>query len=73
MNMIVGSLFCSIWNVSSKKLLRGSERKKDLSMYPDYQFGKQWFHPEEASNLRVRIHNLLVEEFKTAKESSAKC
>ncbi|KVH96072.1 Peptidase C48, SUMO/Sentrin/Ubl1, partial [Cynara cardunculus var. scolymus] len=47
-------------------------RKKDLSM-----FGKQWFHPEEASNLRVRIHNLLVQEFKSAKEkekaSSPKC
>ncbi|KAD2393771.1 hypothetical protein E3N88_40748 [Mikania micrantha] len=46
--------------------------EKDLSM-----FGKQWFHPEEASNLRVRIHNLLVQEFKMAKDKetilSPKC
>ncbi|KAI3696513.1 hypothetical protein L1987_79531 [Smallanthus sonchifolius] len=39
---------------------------RDLSM-----FGKQWFHPEEASNLRVRIHNLLVQEFKIAKDKDA--
>ncbi|KAI3733519.1 hypothetical protein L6452_12962 [Arctium lappa] len=38
-------------------------RKEDLSM-----FNKQWFHPDEASNLRVRIHNLLVQEFKIAKD-----
>ncbi|KAJ9549024.1 hypothetical protein OSB04_021567 [Centaurea solstitialis] len=38
-------------------------KKKDLSM-----FSRQWFDPAEASNLRVRIHNLLVEEFKNAKE-----
>ncbi|KAI3502409.1 hypothetical protein L1887_30461 [Cichorium endivia] len=38
-------------------------KKKHLSM-----FGKQWFQPEEASDLRVRVHNLLVEEFKNAKE-----
>ncbi|KAJ0678459.1 putative Ulp1 peptidase [Helianthus annuus] len=37
--------------------------KKDISM-----FGKQWFLPEEASSLRVRINNLLVQEFKVAKE-----
>ncbi|KAL8224581.1 hypothetical protein R6Q57_020056 [Mikania cordata] len=46
--------------------------ENDLSM-----FGKQWFHPEEASNLRVRIHNLLVQEFKMAKDKetilSPKC
>ncbi|KAI3816804.1 hypothetical protein L1987_16509 [Smallanthus sonchifolius] len=39
---------------------------RDLSM-----FGKQWFRPEEASNLRVRIHNLLVQEFKIAKDKEA--
>ncbi|KAI7733241.1 hypothetical protein M8C21_003055 [Ambrosia artemisiifolia] len=37
--------------------------EKDISM-----FGRQWFLPEEASNLRVRIHNLLVQEFKNAKD-----
>nr|XP_043606355.1 ubiquitin-like-specific protease 1D isoform X2 [Erigeron canadensis] len=41
-------------------------RKKDLRM-----FGKQWFLPEEASNLRGRIRNLLVEEFKKAKETES--
>ncbi|KAF5741063.1 ubiquitin-like-specific protease 1D isoform X2 [Tripterygium wilfordii] len=33
--------------------------KKDLAM-----FGKQWFKPEEASGLRKKIRNLLLEEFK---------
>ncbi|KAJ0725736.1 putative Ulp1 peptidase [Helianthus annuus] len=40
--------------------------KKDISM-----FGKQWFLPEEASSLRVRINNLLVQEFKVAKEKES--
>ncbi|PWA90947.1 Peptidase C48, SUMO/Sentrin/Ubl1 [Artemisia annua] len=38
-------------------------REKDLSM-----FSKQWFCPEEASNLRWTINDLLVGEFKIAKE-----
>ncbi|KAJ9554411.1 hypothetical protein OSB04_018456 [Centaurea solstitialis] len=43
--------------------------KEHLSM-----FNKQWFHPNEASNLRVRIHNLLVQEFKIAKDKEdTKC
>jgi hypothetical protein len=33
-----------------------------------YQFSKQWFRPEEASNLRWTINDLLVGEFKIAKE-----
>ncbi|KAK1420010.1 hypothetical protein QVD17_29509 [Tagetes erecta] len=40
--------------------------EKDLSM-----FGKKWFLPEEASNLRVRMHNLLVQEFNNAKDKEA--
>jgi ubiquitin-like-specific protease 1C/D len=32
-------------------------KKKDLAM-----FSKRWFKPEEASNLRAKIHNLLVAE-----------
>ncbi|KAJ7953629.1 ubiquitin-like-specific protease 1D [Quillaja saponaria] len=38
-------------------------RKNDLSM-----FGKQWFKPEEASGLRVKIRKLLMEEFQNACE-----
>ncbi|KAL7610589.1 hypothetical protein Lser_V15G11439 [Lactuca serriola] len=38
-------------------------KKKHLTM-----FGRQWFQPEEASDLRVKVHNLLVEEFKNVKE-----
>ncbi|XVE75058.1 hypothetical protein DITRI_Ditri12bG0067000 [Diplodiscus trichospermus] len=38
-------------------------KKKDLAM-----FGKQWFRPEEASNLRVKIRNLLIEQFGSASE-----
>ncbi|CAI9300160.1 unnamed protein product [Lactuca saligna] len=38
-------------------------KEKDLSM-----FGKQWFMPQEASNLRRRISNLLVQQFKIAKQ-----
>nr|GEU29892.1 hypothetical protein [Tanacetum cinerariifolium] len=37
--------------------------EKDLSM-----FNKQWFRPEEASNLRWTINDLLVGEFKIAKD-----
>ncbi|PON98938.1 Ulp1 protease family, C-terminal catalytic domain containing protein [Trema orientale] len=40
-------------------------KKKDLAM-----FGKQWFKPEEASGLRVKIRSLLIEEFKNAKANS---
>ncbi|KAK4263236.1 hypothetical protein QN277_028676 [Acacia crassicarpa] len=36
-------------------------KKKDLNM-----FGKKWFKPEEASSLRVKIHNLLKEEFQNS-------
>ncbi|KAF7809284.1 ubiquitin-like-specific protease 1D isoform X1 [Senna tora] len=36
-------------------------KKKDLAM-----FGKQWFKPEEASNLRAKIRNLLKEEFRNS-------
>ncbi|KAK2636460.1 hypothetical protein Ddye_031252 [Dipteronia dyeriana] len=38
-------------------------KKQDLDM-----FGKRWFRPEEASGLRVKIRNLLKEEFELAKE-----
>ncbi|KAK1437822.1 hypothetical protein QVD17_03620 [Tagetes erecta] len=41
-------------------------RKKDLSM-----FSKQWFRPQEASDLRTKIYDLLVEEFKKAKEKES--
>ncbi|MFS8031516.1 putative Ulp1 peptidase [Helianthus anomalus] len=41
-------------------------RKKDLSM-----FSKQWFRPQEASNLRAKVCELLVEEFKKAKEKES--
>ncbi|KAK9052099.1 hypothetical protein SSX86_028727 [Deinandra increscens subsp. villosa] len=40
--------------------------KKDLSM-----FSKQWFRPQEASNLRAKIYDLLVEEFKKAKQKES--
>nr|XP_043607939.1 ubiquitin-like-specific protease 1D isoform X2 [Erigeron canadensis] len=47
-------------------------REEDLSM-----FSKEWFRPEEASNLRGKIYDLLVQEFKIAKEKettlSPKC
>ncbi|KAJ4830034.1 Ubiquitin-like-specific protease 1C [Turnera subulata] len=36
-------------------------KKRDLEM-----FGKQWFKPEEASNLRTRIQSLLMDEFENA-------
>ncbi|XP_054775815.1 ubiquitin-like-specific protease 1D isoform X1 [Prosopis cineraria] len=36
-------------------------KKKDLNM-----FGKKWFKPEEASSLRVKIRNLLKEEFQNS-------
>ncbi|CAL5418949.1 unnamed protein product [Camellia sinensis] len=36
-------------------------KRKDLAM-----FGKKWFKPEEASNLRHKIRRLLVEEFRNA-------
>ncbi|KAD7478884.1 hypothetical protein E3N88_02020 [Mikania micrantha] len=39
-------------------------KKKYISM-----FSRQWFRAEEASNLRAKIFNLLVEQFKKAKES----
>lgn len=32
----------------------------------NFQFGNKWFRPEEASNLRVKIRNLLKLEFKHA-------
>ncbi|GMJ03653.1 UB-like protease 1D, OVERLY TOLERANT TO SALT 1 [Hibiscus trionum] len=38
-------------------------KKKDLAM-----FGKQWFRPEQASGLRVKIRNLLIEQFESANE-----
>ncbi|KAL5759799.1 hypothetical protein ACOSP7_018309 [Xanthoceras sorbifolium] len=38
-------------------------KKEDLAM-----FGKRWFRPEEASGLRVKIRNLLKEEFELSKE-----
>ncbi|XP_076918355.1 ubiquitin-like-specific protease 1D isoform X2 [Bidens hawaiensis] len=41
------------------------KEEKDLSS----MFGKQWFPPKEASNLRWRVHKLLVEEFKTLKDN----
>ncbi|XP_071692871.1 ubiquitin-like-specific protease 1C isoform X2 [Rutidosis leptorrhynchoides] len=40
-------------------------RKKDLSM-----FGKQWFRAQEASKSRVKIYDLLVQEFKKAKKAN---
>ncbi|XP_021293496.1 ubiquitin-like-specific protease 1D isoform X2 [Herrania umbratica] len=39
-------------------------KKKDLAM-----FGKQWFRPEEASSLRVKLRNLLIEQFRSASEN----
>ncbi|KAJ9176401.1 hypothetical protein P3X46_011718 [Hevea brasiliensis] len=39
-------------------------KKKDLAM-----FGKQWFRPEQASGLRVKIRKLLFNEFQNANES----
>ncbi|PWA71236.1 Peptidase C48, SUMO/Sentrin/Ubl1 [Artemisia annua] len=41
-------------------------KKKDLSM-----FRRQWFQPQEASNLRPAICNLLVEEFRKVKEKES--
>ncbi|KAL2546995.1 ubiquitin-like-specific protease 1D [Forsythia ovata] len=38
-------------------------KKKDLSM-----FGKQWFRPENASDLRRKIRNILEKEFRNASE-----
>ncbi|KAG7979613.1 hypothetical protein I3843_05G139200 [Carya illinoinensis] len=38
-------------------------KKKDLAM-----FGRQWFKPEEASGLRVKIRKILVQEFRKACE-----
>ncbi|KAI3516269.1 hypothetical protein L1887_15180 [Cichorium endivia] len=38
-------------------------KEEDLSM-----FSKQWFRPQEASNLRTKIHNLLVHQFNFAKQ-----
>lgn len=40
-------------------------KKKDLAM-----FGKQWFKPEEASGLRVKIQNLLMKELQNASENN---
>lgn len=40
-------------------------KKKDLAM-----FGKQWFKPEEASGLRVKIRNLLMKELQNASENN---
>ncbi|XVF84964.1 hypothetical protein PTKIN_Ptkin17bG0080900 [Pterospermum kingtungense] len=39
-------------------------KKKDLAM-----FGEQWFRPEEASSLRVKIRNLLIQQFQSASEA----
>ncbi|XP_039013252.1 ubiquitin-like-specific protease 1D isoform X1 [Hibiscus syriacus] len=38
-------------------------KKKDLAM-----FGKQWFRPEQASGLRLKIRNLLIKQFQIANE-----
>ncbi|GMJ08234.1 UB-like protease 1D, OVERLY TOLERANT TO SALT 1 [Hibiscus trionum] len=38
-------------------------KKKDLAM-----FGRQWFRPEQASGLRAKIRNLLIEQFQSANE-----
>ncbi|KAI3871295.1 hypothetical protein MKX03_017540 [Papaver bracteatum] len=40
-------------------------KKKDL-----LKFGRKWFEPEEASGLRKRIRNLLLEEFQNAEIES---
>ncbi|XP_052173538.1 ubiquitin-like-specific protease 1D isoform X2 [Diospyros lotus] len=40
-------------------------KKKNLGM-----FGKKWFRPEEASNLRVKIKKLLMEEFRKARKDN---
>lgn len=40
------------------------------SDFSNFQFGKQWFKPEEASGLRGKIHKLLLEEFKNAQKRS---
>ncbi|VFQ59464.1 unnamed protein product [Cuscuta campestris] len=39
----------------------GRLKRKDLGM-----FGKKWFKPQEASNLRQRLKSILAEEFKKA-------
>ncbi|XP_065875413.1 ubiquitin-like-specific protease 1D isoform X2 [Euphorbia lathyris] len=41
-------------------------KKKDLAM-----FSKRWFRPQEASDLRVKIRNLLLDEFE--KETTVNC
>ncbi|KAM7269866.1 hypothetical protein ACFE04_025363 [Oxalis oulophora] len=41
-------------------------KKKDLAM-----FGKQWFKPEEASSLRVKIREILMKEFENACNSDS--
>ncbi|OMO78205.1 Peptidase C48, SUMO/Sentrin/Ubl1 [Corchorus capsularis] len=38
-------------------------KSNDLAM-----FGKKWFKPQEASRLRVKIRNLLIEQFQSASE-----
>ncbi|XP_019224798.1 PREDICTED: ubiquitin-like-specific protease 1D isoform X1 [Nicotiana attenuata] len=43
--------------------VHGRLKKKDFVM-----FGRRWFKPEEASRLRMKIHNILEEEFKNASE-----
>ncbi|XP_016477463.1 ubiquitin-like-specific protease 1D isoform X2 [Nicotiana tabacum] len=44
--------------------VHGRLKKKDFVM-----FGRRWFKPEEASRLRMKIHNILKEEFKNASEA----
>ncbi|XP_076892493.1 ubiquitin-like-specific protease 1D [Bidens hawaiensis] len=41
------------------------KEEKDLSS----MFGKQWFPPKEASNLRWRVQKLLVKEFNASKDN----
>lgn len=36
------------------------------------QFGNKWFQPEDASGLRKRIKDLLLEEFRSAKNENHK-
>ncbi|RWW67108.1 hypothetical protein BHE74_00025467, partial [Ensete ventricosum] len=42
-------------------------KRKDLAM-----FGSKWFHPEDASGLRKRIRDLLLEVFRCAKRENNK-
>jgi ubiquitin-like-specific protease 1C/D len=39
------------------------------SIFVTFQFGKKWFRPEEASDLRKKIRAILMDEFQNAFKS----